>query len=124
MKLFKDYLPESDAHDDLQEKFNDLKHFRCLVELEIDSKTEFKRSKVFAKLKSVERKSFSPRSVSKSVHFTVYAPHVFEAFRDSLGISNESYINVRAYTYFIYIYYTVKRNQYENRYINICIKIL
>ena len=95
MKLLRDHLPESDANNDVQEQVKDLRHSSCVVELEIDNRIEFKRSKILAKLRSVERKHFSPRHASKSVHFTIYAPRVFEAFRESLGISNESYINVR-----------------------------
>ena len=95
MKLLRDHLPESDGNYDIQAEVKDLKHSSCLVELQIDNRLEFKRSKILAKLKSVERKHFSPKHASKSVQFTIYAPHVFEAFRDSLGISNESYINVR-----------------------------
>ena len=98
MKLFRDHLPESVAnYDDLQEGKKDLKHFSCLIELEIDNGIKSTtRWKILAKRNSVELKDCSRRHhASKSVYFTIYAPHVFEAFRDSLGISHETFINVR-----------------------------
>ena len=102
MELLKKHLPVNMGTDlDLRMEMNDIKHSSVRVKIDLKSTAGYKRSKIASQLKSLTK---STKNVEKkTIVFTTFAPLVFEAFRFSLGISNESYINVRSLKYHINI---------------------
>ena len=91
------YSNQNTKHEILKDDDTEFIHSCSQALVEIERKKN-KYSKIVQKIKNEDSDtsiSKLPKKSSKSINLTAYAHETFESFRESLGITNDAYINVR-----------------------------
>ena len=103
MKSLRNHFSTTNNGSDDKKHVTEFDHSCCQCQVKIDLKNS-KQSRVAEKIKTIDPNNSTttlPKRNVRSITFTSYAPETFESFRECLGITNESYLNVRILLHFI-----------------------